>query len=817
MDQNSTGFPDIHDFQFNDPSLVSHLNQYPTTENGSKFAIDSPDLSFLDIPFTPPDPDPSIIIPLSTSSPEIDSLVDSRSLSPDGSLFVPSTGWSPEGQASSPSDDSESSDPVLKYISQILMEENLEDKPSMFYNTFALQATEQSLYDVLGEQQPHYPSSFNQPQPQPQLQLLVDLNTDSLASNSTFSNSSNDIYSYTGALTSTSSGTSDFVDSLFVDDIGEYNPSLSQIAPSAGYRFQSYSEQPSLQFPSEQFSVNPPETMTTFGHGLMTSSVNELLAQNMFSDAESILLFQKGLEEASKFLPTGNQLIIDSESYSLPKGQKDKINKVLIKEEKDERENSPAGSRGRKNHEREDAGLEEERRNKQSSVFVEEAELSDMFDKVLLYSGGSKCGPTVCTNEGQVQALHTGSRNNLEQNGQANGSDGGKSRARKANKKDTVDLRTLLILCAQAVATNDCRTANELLKQIRQHSSKTGDGSQRLAHYFANGLEARLAGSGTGNKNYFPRFAHKRTAASILKAYKVYLNASPFKKFALYFSNHMILNVAEKETTLHIVDFGILYGFQWPMLIQFLAEKFDGHPPKLRITGIEFPQPGFKPAERIDETGYRLAKYCERFNVPFEYNGIASQYWETIKFEDLKINSNEVVAVNCLYRFNHLLDETDEVNCSRDSVLNLIRKINPAIFVNSITNGLYNAPFFVTRFREAIFHYSSLFDMFDTTMGHESQERLLFEEEFYSRDAINAIACEGLERTERPESYKQWHSRTMRAGFKPLPVSQELMEKVRYKLKKFYHKDFVVDEDGNWMLQGWKGRILYASSSWIPA
>jgi hypothetical protein len=57
----------------------------------------------------------------------------------------------------------------------------------------------------------------------------------------------------------------------------------------------------------------------------------------------------------------------------------------------------------------------------------------------------------------------------------------------------------------------------------------------------------------------------------------------------------------------------------------------------------------------------------------------------------------------------------------------------------------------------------------------------------------------------------------VRAGFKPLPFDQELMTKVRGKLKNCYHKDFVVDEDNHWMLQGWKGRIIFASSCWVPA
>jgi hypothetical protein len=167
-------------------------------------------------------------------------------------------------------------------------------------------------------------------------------------------------------------------------------------------------------------------------------------------------------------------------------------------------------------------------------------------------------------------------------------------------------------------------------------------------------------------------------------------------------------------------------------------------------------------------------------------------------------------------RFKNLLDESIEVNSPRNAVLQLIRKINPAIFAQSIVNGSYNSPFFATRFREALFHFSALYDMFDTVIPRENEHRMMMEKESVGREAMNVVACEGLERIERPETYKQWQVRNTRAGFKQLPLKSELMDKFRLKLSK-YHKDFVFDEDNNWMLQGWKGRILYASTCWVPA
>ncbi|GAB4860132.1 Scarecrow-like protein 14 [Ancistrocladus abbreviatus] len=410
--------------------------------------------------------------------------------------------------------------------------------------------------------------------------------------------------------------------------------------------------------------------------------------------------------------------------------------------------------------------------------------------------------------------LQKGEGQSLEQNGQPQGSDGRRGHSKKqVNDKNAVDLRTFLILCAQATASDDRRTADELLKQIRQHSSPEGDGSQRLAHYFANALEARLAG--TGSQIYTALASKRTTAADIIKAFQFYIAACPFKKISIVFAVHMILKAAEKATKLHIIDFGILYGFYWPILIQRLSER-AGEPPKLCITGIDFPLPGFRPAERVEATGRRLAKYCEQFNVPFEYHAIA-QKWETIKLEDLKISGDGVVAVSCLYRLRNLLDETIVVDSPRNAVLNLIREINPDIYVNASVNGSFNAPFFITRFKEALFHFSTLFDMFDANVARERPERLIFEKEFYGREIMNVVACEGTERVERPETYKLWQVRITKAGFKQVPLDPELLKKLMMKLRTPYHKDFLIDVDGHWVLQGWKGRMTCAISAWVPS
>ena len=542
---------------------------------------------------------------------------------------------------------------------------------------------------------------------------------------------------------------------------------------------------------------------TVIVDGYVDSPVGPNMVAEIFRESESVMQFKKGFEEARKFIPNGD-LFTDLEINGLfLRDPKEDAKDVLgMTEEKNENENHTDGLRRKKSPHLEELALEGFRSNKQSAVYSESTASPADFDMVLL-----NCG----RDESSIRAaLHNGESKIVQQNGQAKG---GKARGkRQGGKRNVVDLRTLLTLCAEAVAADNRRSAIDLLKQIRQNAPPTGDAMQRLANVFADGLEARLAGSGT--QIYKALISRPTSAADVLEAYHMVLTACPFRKLSNFFSDITIKKIAENATRVHIVDFGIMYGFQWPSLIQRLSSRPRG-PPKLRITGIDLPNPGFRPAERVEETGRRLENYANTFKVPFEFNAIA-QMWDTVQIEDLKIDRNEVLVVNSLFRLRNLLDETVVVESPRDTVLNLIRKMNPDVFIHGVVNGAYSAPFFITRFREALFHFSTLFDMLEANVPREVPERVLFERDIFGWEAMNVIACEGAERIERPETYKQWQMRIQRAGFRQLPVNREIFTTAKERVQALHHKDFVIDVDSQWLLQGWKGRIVYALSSWKP-
>ncbi|CAN6199166.1 unnamed protein product [Urochloa humidicola] len=500
------------------------------------------------------------------------------------------------------------------------------------------------------------------------------------------------------------------------------------------------------------------------------------------------LAFLRGIEEAKKFLPTDNNLLVS-------RVRKDEeVDGMLLFQ-------GIGNGWGRKNRHNWD-GLQTEMGRNNKLMAPEPEETGEVVDEIINNDF------RLCINEMQGLSITTGSED--EKNTRKGN---GKPAQGKQSSHEAVDLRTLLIHCAEAVSMDDRHSATELLGQIKQHSSPRGDSNQRLAHCFAMGLEARLAG--TGNQMYKLVMAKRIPLVEYLKAYQLYLTASCFKIMAYKFSNMTIAKVSAGRKKVHIVDYGMHHALQWSSLLEWLGTLEDG-PPEVRFTGIDHPQPGFRPAALIEETGRRLSKCANQFGVTFKFRSIMKK-WENVSVDDLNIDADEVLIINSMFHFGNLMDDSSDIYSPspRDVVLSNIQKMRPHIFILCVKNCSSGAPFFVTQFREALFYYSAMFDMLDATIPRDNDHRLLLERDFLGRSALNVIACEGPDRVERLETYKQWQMRNHRAGLRQLPLDPDVVKIIRKNVKDRYHKDFVIDVDHQWLLEGWKGRILCAMSTWV--
>ncbi|CAN6248797.1 unnamed protein product [Urochloa humidicola] len=502
---------------------------------------------------------------------------------------------------------------------------------------------------------------------------------------------------------------------------------------------------------------------------LLVSSGDQSTHSLAFSDSEYVVgEFLKGMEDANRFLPSDSSFIKDHQVDQMFIGNKRKL-------------------------------LEEEVGRTSKMMLMtevpEETGIHEMLDDMVM--GG-----------------HEALTRSMERLRIAMNSEEEKKIRKGCSKvtRDMVDLRALLIRCAQAVDTSDYLIAGELLNQIKQHASTTGDATQRLAQCFSKGLHLRLMG--TGRQFWKLNMSQSPSAMEFLKAYNLYMSACYFNKVSHIFSALTIARVMKGKRRLHIVDYGIHCGFQWAGLIRWLAKREGGPPPEMKITAICRSQPRTFPVQWIEEQRNRLTKYASDLGLPFVFESVTAE-WEKVCIEDWNIDADEVLVVSDLFNFSSLKDESiyfDSPN-PRDTVLNSIKKMRPDVFIQSILNCSYGSCF-LSRFREKLFFCSALFDMLDAIVPRQSESRLVLEQDLLGRCALNAIACEGIDLAQHPEKYRQWQSRNQRAGLRQLPLRPVVVKVLKDRVKE-HHKEFLLSEEGHWLLQGWKGRVLFAHSTWV--
>ncbi|KAJ1256933.1 hypothetical protein BS78_K259500 [Paspalum vaginatum] len=513
------------------------------------------------------------------------------------------------------------------------------------------------------------------------------------------------------------------------------------------------------------------------------STLNQLVLSSGTNMAQA---FTKGMEEASMFLP--------------PKGKNFQSNKQVSQVVRD----SCNRTRVKKRYNEEDHIEEDVGRTSKAVMMTKEPEeencANEMLDEIM-----SHAYDTCIRGIGNLRVVATD--NEAEKK---------RSSRSKAAKDHVVDVRTLLISCAQAVASNNHMGARELLQQIKKHASATGDATQRLAQCFTKGLEARLMGS--GRQLWQLIMADRPSVVEFLKVHNLYWAACCFNKVAVSFSTMTIMEAMVGKSRLHIVDYGMHFGFQWAGLLQWLASSREGGLPlpEVKITAIGRPKRNSCAAMQMEEIEFRLRKRANDFGLPsFKFHKIMKK-WEDVSIQDLNTEADEVLVVSDLFNLSTLMDESGYFQdpSPRDAVLGNIKKMRPDVFIQSILNRSCGTSF-LPRFREVLYYYMALFDMLDATMPRESKSRLVLEQVVFGRSALNAIACEGLDRVDRPEKYRQWQARNQRAGLRQLPLKPRIIGAVKDMVLNHHHKDFLICEDGQWLLQGWRGRILFAHSTWV--
>lgn len=356
-----------------------------------------------------------------------------------------------------------------------------------------------------------------------------------------------------------------------------------------------------------------------------------------------------------------------------------------------------------------------------------------------------------------------------------------------------------LLKCAEAIQRGEFQLADSLISEMNNGLMTRVNmacGIGKVAGYFIDALSRRL---------YQPSLGVGLTEPGSVTSevlYHHFYEACPFLKFAHFTANQAILEAFEGHPCVHIIDFSLMHGLQWPALIQALALR-PGGPPSLRLTAIS--PSTYNAQDFYHETGLRLAQLARSINVRFSFRVVTTSHLDDIKPWMFQTSPEEVIAVNSILKLHQLLGS------NIDLVLQSIRSLNPKIFTIVEQDANHNQPEFLIRFTEALHYYSAMFDSLEACQL-EAVKPLA--ETYMQREICNILCCEGSARVERHEPLAKWRDRLSQAGFKSLHMGHNAFKQANMLLTLCSGEGYSVQESGGCLILGWHNRPLIAASAW---
>ncbi|XP_010448131.1 PREDICTED: scarecrow-like protein 23 [Camelina sativa] len=367
-----------------------------------------------------------------------------------------------------------------------------------------------------------------------------------------------------------------------------------------------------------------------------------------------------------------------------------------------------------------------------------------------------------------------------------------------------IKLLSLLLQCAEYVATDHLREASTLLSEISEICSPFGSSPERVVAYFAQALQTRVISS------YLSRACSPLSekplsvapSQKIFSALQTFNSVSPLIKFSHFTANQAIFQALDGEDSVHIIDLDVMQGLQWPALFHILASR----PRKLRSIRIT----GFgSSSDLLASTGRRLADFASSLNLPFEFHPIEGKIGNLIEPSQLGTRQGEAVVVHWMQ--HRLYDVTG----NDLETVEILRRLKPNLVTVVEQELSYDddGGSFLGRFVEALHYYSALFDALGDGLCEESGERFTVEQIVLATEIRNIVAHGGGGRRRRKRV--KWREEFNRVGFRLVSLRGNPATQAGLLLGMLPWNGYTLVEENGTLRLGWKDLSLLTASAWI--
>ncbi|KAJ0605368.1 putative transcription factor GRAS family [Helianthus annuus] len=367
-----------------------------------------------------------------------------------------------------------------------------------------------------------------------------------------------------------------------------------------------------------------------------------------------------------------------------------------------------------------------------------------------------------------------------------------------------VQLIENLLLSSEKVAQQEFERASNLLDWCDASSSSTGNPIQRVVYYFLKALREKIdkkSRTGPGNKHDM----EGKILSASSTAVSVYQKL-PFFQAGNFSGVQALVDRVSGSRRVHIIDLAIRRGVQTMILMQALSSQPDFSIKHLKITAV-----GTGHEQQIKQTGDRLKSFAESIKLSFCFNIVIVEDMLDFNKDMLQIDAREALGVYSAYGLWSMIAQPDRL----ESLMKVIKSINPRVMVTCEVAANLNSPNFVNRLIEALFYHGAVFDSLEDCMDQEDENRSILEGIYLGEGIRSIVASDGAERAIRHVNIDVWRKFFARFGMKEVELTMSTLYQAKLMMGKFScGSSCTFDMDGKSVIIGWKGTPIKCLSAW---
>ncbi|XP_019161123.1 PREDICTED: nodulation-signaling pathway 2 protein-like [Ipomoea nil] len=362
-----------------------------------------------------------------------------------------------------------------------------------------------------------------------------------------------------------------------------------------------------------------------------------------------------------------------------------------------------------------------------------------------------------------------------------------------------LSLHHLLGAYAEAMENGHEELAEVIVKRIRGKASPLGETLERIAHSLFE-----------SNKEDQEGYLRQESIKNFEQAFRAFYQILPCGRFAHFAANSAILEALPNDAeTVHIIDFDMGEGVQWPPVIEAMAKKRRA----LRLTSIKTNHESPSNQWRYEETKRRLYDHAKPFglNLQIEETSI-----EELAIETKRTKKKEWLAFNCMFRLPHMATNMPQTSSRAMEFLKIAKQLlahnsetqtGIIVFAHGESEGC-NTSNYTSFFNKKLVHYKSLLESIEWHFPAILSEARIALESIFLAPCINSESW-----------YQDWEQNKIRltCDFLPQTLSRENLVEAKELVgeRESPYRVSIEEQKQNEMILEWRGTPLIRVSTWM--